>query len=101
MKNLTVYYRPSCAFSVGAMAFLLLRGADFRAVNLELHPDVEGRIDEALGDRKLETPTLEVEGELLVAPSNSELKDLLERWNLPKEEAPYEKVKEAKQHGVA
>lgn len=94
MKKVTVYYRPSCAFSVGAINFLLLRGADFRVVNLAEHPDVEGRVDSAIGDRKLETPTLEVDGRFLVAPSNSELKDLLPDWNLEPDAAPYEKVRE-------
>lgn len=95
MKPLTVYYRPSCAFSVGAINFLLLRGAEFRVVNLNLHTDEEARVDRELGDRKLETPVLEVEGRLWVAPSNSELKDRLQEWGLETVAAPYKKLKEA------
>lgn len=94
MKPLTVYYRPSCAFSVGAINFLLLRGAEFRVVNLNLHADEEARVDRELGDRKLETPVLEVEGRLWVAPSNSELKDRLQEWGLETVAAPYKKLKE-------
>lgn len=90
MKPLTVYYAPSCAFSAGTVSFLLLRGADLRLVNLDQHEGerrrLEGRVE------KLETPTLEVDGALYVAPSLSELKDLLEAWGLPEEAAPHARL---------
>jgi glutaredoxin len=98
MKPITVYYRPSCAFSAGVASFLLLRGADFHLVNLGRHPEQEAQLRQRLGERPLETPTLEVEGELLVAPSNSELKGLLPEWGLPEGAAPYVTMK---REGVA
>jgi glutaredoxin len=94
MKVLTVYYRPSCAFSLGAINFLLLRGADFRVVNLNLHHGEEMRVARQLGDRKLETPVLEADGQLWVAPANSDIKDHLEHLGLERAAAPYDKLKE-------
>jgi glutaredoxin len=98
MQGLTVYYSPSCAFSAGAVAFLLLRGADARLVNLDEHAAERERLEQALGGRKLETPLLEAEGELHVAPSLSELKKLLERWGLARGASPHEQLREAHGH---
>jgi glutaredoxin len=93
MRTLTLFYTPSCAFSVGALAFLALRGADVRLLNLERHPEEEERLTATLGGRKLETPTLEVDGELYVAPSLSELRDLLRGWGLPDEASPHAQLR--------
>src|SRR5438270_9801081 len=99
-RELSVYYSPSCAFSLGTVSFLIGRGADFRLVNLEENPAERTRLQKRLAGRKLETPTLEAAGgagfardrqrpqaaaygELHVAPSLSQLKKLLERWGLP------------------
>ena len=90
MKDLTVYYAPSCAFSVGTVGFLLLRGADFRMVNLDEHEELRAKLEKRV--EKLETPTLEVAGELHVAPSLSDLKDMLEEWGLPEEAAPHSRL---------
>jgi hypothetical protein len=97
MQGLTVYYSPSCAFSAGAVAFLLLRGADARLVNLDEHAAERDRLEQALRGRKLETPLLEAEGELHVAPPLSELKKLLERWGLARDASPHEQLRGA--HG--
>lgn len=93
MKPLNLFYLPSCAFSAGTLSFLMLRGADFHVVNLDEHPDERRRLEEKLGGKKLETPTLEIEGKLHVAPSLSELKELLEQWGLPEEAAPHKELK--------
>src|SRR5688572_14665539 len=92
MKSVTVYYRPTCAFSLGVLSFLTLRGADFRVVNLECHEDEQGRLERMLKGGKLETPALEVDERLHVAPNMSELKDLLEEWGLPVEAAPHDEL---------
>jgi glutaredoxin len=98
MKSLTVFYRPSCAFSVGVVTFLFLRGADVRLVNLDLHSDEERRLDDAIGDSKLETPLLELDGgERHIAPTMSELKDLLVSWGLSDQVAPHTRLKEAEE----
>ena len=93
MDTLTVYYSPSCAFSAGTIAFLMLRGADVRLVNLDQHADARPRLEKRLDGKKLETPLLEASDGLHVAPPLSELKDLLETWNLPDEAAPREQIK--------
>lgn len=88
--KLVVYVRPACPFSLGVVGFLFLRGADFRVVNLERHPDQRERVDQRLGDTKLETPILEHEsGALHVAPGLSQLSDLLESWGVPLASSPY------------
>ncbi len=89
MKDLVVYYSPSCAFSAGTVSFLLSRGADLRLVNLDEADEVRHRLKQRLGGKRLETPTLEVDGKLLVAPALSDLKDKLESWGLPDEAAPH------------
>jgi glutaredoxin len=98
MQALTVYYSPSCAFSAGTISFLLLRGADARVVNLDEHAAERERLEQALRGRKLETPLLEAEGELHVAPPLSELKRMLERWGLAGEASPHEQLREAGGH---
>src|SRR4051812_22794985 len=95
-RELSVYYSPSCAFSMGTVSFLLGRGADFRLVNLDENPSQRARLEKRLAGRKLETPTLEAASELQVAPSMSQLKKLLEAWGLPAGAAPHQKLKEAK-----
>ena len=95
MQPLRVYYVPSCAFSAATIAFLAARGAEFEAVNLDLHPDARSRLDARLSREKLETPTLEAGGSLHVAPPLSELKELLQRWGLSKDAAPHEQLKQA------
>jgi len=94
-RELSVYYSPSCAFSMGTVSFLLGRGADFRLVNLDEDPALKARIEKRLAGRKLETPTLKAGSELHVAPSLSQLKKLLEAWGLPARAAPHQKLKEA------
>lgn len=100
MKSVTVYYRPTCAFSLGVLSFLTLRGADYRVVNLERHEDEQRRLERLLKTAKLETPTIEVEERLYVAPSMSELKDLLEKWGLPADVAPHEELKELRREST-
>jgi len=95
-RELSVYYSPSCAFSMGTVSFLLGRGADFRLVNLDEDPAGRARLEKRLAGRKLETPTLEAGSDLHVAPSLSQLKKLLEAWGLPAQAAPHEKLKGAK-----
>lgn len=94
MRTLRVFFSPSCAFSAGTFSFLISRGADFQAVNLDEHPDERSRLERLLAGRKLETPTLEVDGALHVAPTLSELKTMLEGWGLPTTAAPHQKLKE-------
>jgi len=94
-RELSVYYSPSCAFSMGTVSFLLGRGADFRLVNLDEDPALKARLAKRLAGRKLETPTLEAGTELHVAPSLSQLKKLLETWGLPAQAAPHQKLKDA------
>jgi len=96
MRELRVYYSPSCAFSLGTVSFLLGRGADFRLVNLDENGADRARLEKRLAGRKLETHTLEAAGELHVAPSLSQLKKLLEAWGLPAQAAPHQKLKDAK-----
>lgn len=96
MRRLRVHYSPSCAFSAGTLSFLVSRGADAELVNLEQHPEERARLEEQLKGKKLETPTLELDGALHVAPPLSELKKLLEAWGLPKAAAPHEKLKDLK-----
>jgi hypothetical protein len=96
MRELRLYYSPSCAFSMGTISFLVGRGADFRLVNLEENAADRTRLEKRLPGRKLETPTLDAAGELHVAPSLSQLKKLLEAWGLPAQAAPHQKLKEAK-----
>lgn len=92
MKAVTVFYVPSCAFSAASIAFLALRGADFRCVNLEEHRAERTRLQTRLGEQKLETPTFEVEGELVVAPPLADLKRMLEGWDLAPSAAPHEQL---------
>lgn len=94
MRTVKVYYSPSCAFSAGTVSFLLSRGADFEAVNLEQDPARREKLEQRLGGKKLETPTLEVDGQLHVAPSLSALKGLLEQWGLPEAAAPHQQLKQ-------
>ena len=94
MKDLTVYYAPSCAFSAGTVSFLLLRGADAHLVNLDEHPQARSRLEKKLSGRKLETPLLEQGETLHVAPSLSDLKGMLESWGLSPQIAPHAKVRE-------
>jgi glutaredoxin len=101
MDRLRIYYVPSCAFSSATIAFLAARGAEFEAVNLDLHPKERSRLGARLQDRKLETPTLEVSGALHVAPPLSELKKLLQRWGLPDRAAPHEKLKQQREKNSA
>jgi glutaredoxin len=96
VQDLTVYYAPTCAFSVATLAFLASRGADWRMVNLEQRPDERARLERALEGRKLETPLLEVGGARHVAPPLSELKELLLSWGLPDEAAPHAQLKALK-----
>ena len=95
-RELSGYYSPSCAFSMGTVSFLIGRGADFRLVNLDEDPARRARLEKRLGGRKLETPTLEAGSDLHVAPSLSQLKKLLERWGLPAQAAPHQKLKETR-----
>jgi len=93
MKTLTLYYSPSCAFSAGTISFLVLRGADVQLVNLDEHSDEREGLQQRLQGHELETPTIAADDELLVAPSLSELKQLLQRWGLAKDAAPHEKIR--------
>ena len=96
MKSIVIYVTPTCAFSAAALSFLLARGADWRVVNLDQHPDQR----EALQKRvkgKLETPVFEVDGQYHVAPPLSELKTLLEQWGLSDQAAPHSQLKQARQ----
>jgi len=95
-RGLSVYYSPSCAFSMGTVSFLLGRGADFRLKNLDEDPALRTRLENRLAGRKLETPTLEAGSELHVAPSLSQLKKLLETWGLPARAAPHQKLQDLK-----
>ena len=96
MKKLIVHYAPDCPFSAATIAFLTLRGADFESKNLDEHPEDKARL-EARAKKKLETPTLEALGkegpEVHVAPPLSQLKELLLKWGLGAEVAPYEQVR--------
>ena len=83
MKRVDLFFAPDCPFSVGTVTFMFMRGADVRLVNLDAHPEERARLEKQLGGRKLETPTLEVDGELHVAPPLSDLKKLLAQWGLP------------------
>jgi hypothetical protein len=96
MRELRVYYSPSCAFSMGTVSFLVGRGADFRLVNLDDNGADRARLTKRLAGRKLETPTLDAAGELHVATSLSQLKKLLEAWGLPAQAAPHQKLNEGK-----
>jgi hypothetical protein len=96
MRELSVYYSPSCAFSMGTVSFLVGRGADFRLVNLDEDPAGRALLAKRLGGRKLETPTIEAGSDLHVAPTLSQLKKLLEEWGLPAQAAPHQKLKDAK-----
>lgn len=93
MKTVTLYYAPSCAFSAATIAFLTLRGADFRVVNLDEHEDVRRRLEGEV--EALETPTLDIDGALHVAPPLSELKELLSRAGLPEAAAPHQQLEDA------
>jgi len=95
MRPVRVYYAPSCAFSAATIAFLVSRGADFESLNLDEHEEARERLQARLRAQKLETPTLEVGAELHVAPPLSDLKQLLQRWGLPDEAAPHQKLKAA------
>jgi glutaredoxin len=92
MQDLTVYYAPSCAFSLATLVFLASRGADAHVVNLEQHPTHRAQLQARLGDRKLETPTLQAGSDLHIAPPLAELKKLLAHWGLPDDAAPYEQL---------
>lgn len=92
MKRVDIYYKPTCAFSAGTVMFMFLQGAELHLVNLDLHPEERARLEKQLAGRKLETPTLEVEGELHVAPSLSDLKKLLVQWGLPESESAHAKA---------
>jgi glutaredoxin len=78
MKDVVVYYSPSCAFSAGTVSFLVSQGADVRLINIDEADDERHRLKQRLGGKRLATPTLEIDGKLLVAPSLSDLKDKLE-----------------------
>ncbi len=93
MKRVTVYYVPTCAFSTGAIAFLVARGADVLLINLDQHPDVREDLTRHLQGAKLETPVFDVEGQIHVAPSLSSLKKMLAEWGLPDEAAPHDELK--------
>lgn len=81
MRDLTLYYSPSCASSAGAVSFLLLRGSRFRLVNVDEHGAERAR----LGERHAlaTTPVLDIDGELHVAPSLKALKRLLDAREPP------------------
>jgi len=98
MTTLTLYYSPSCAFSAGTIAFMLLRGADFRLVNLEQHDEERARLERDLAGKKLETPLISAGDGLYVAPSLSELKRLLEAWDVPPEASPHEQLERAEKN---
>jgi glutaredoxin len=91
MKKVTLYYAPSCVFSAGAVAFVMLRGADVELVNLEEHPDRRAEIARKVP--KVETPVFQVGREYHVAPPLSELKELLAQWGLAEQSAPHAKLK--------
>lgn len=95
MKALTVFYVPACPFSAATIAFLASKGAEYRVVNLDLHPDERARLSQRV--EKLETPTLEVGSDVLVAPPLSDLKKLLATWGLPEDAAPYAQLKDCAQ----
>ncbi len=89
MKEVVVYYSPTCAFSAGTVSFLLSRGADLRLVNIDEADEVRHHLKRRLGGKRMETPTLEVDGQLVVAPSLSDLKDKLADWGLPDGDATH------------
>jgi hypothetical protein len=70
------------------VSFLVLRGADFHVVNLDEHPELRDDLERAV-DRKLETPTIDIDGGHHVAPNLADLKELLEEAGLDAEAAPY------------
>jgi hypothetical protein len=74
------------------IAFLVLRGADFRAVNVDEHPREKVRLESEL--KRLETPTIETDGERYVAPTMSELKALLAAWGLDERAAPHTRLED-------
>src|SRR5207248_752836 len=47
-RELSVYYSPSCAFSMGTVSFLVGRGADFRLVNLDEDPARRARLEKRI-----------------------------------------------------
>lgn len=78
MRDLTLYYSPSCASSAGAVSFLLLRGSRFRLVNVDEHGAERARLGERHSAALAATPVLDIDGELHVAPSLKTLKRLLD-----------------------
>jgi glutaredoxin len=92
MKPLTVFYVPACPFSAATIAFLASKGAEYRVVNLDLHPEERERLSQRV--EKLETPTLEIGSDVHVAPPLAELKKMLAAWGLPDDAAPYDRLKE-------
>ena len=92
MKRLTVFYVPACPFSAATIAFLTSEGAEYRVVNLDLHPDERKRLSQRVD--KVETPTLEVGDDVHVAPPLSDLKKLLKTWGLSEDAAPYRQLKD-------
>jgi glutaredoxin len=92
MKALTVFYVPACPFSAATIAFLASEGAEYRVVNLDLHPDERKRLSQRV--EKVETPTLEVAGEVYVAPPLTDLKKMLGQWGLPEDAAPYRQLED-------
>jgi len=80
MPQINVFYVPACGFSAATSAFLLTRGISFKLTNLEPTPEVRRDLERRLGVSKVTTPVLEVDGQLLMAPSLSRLKELSDEW---------------------
>lgn len=74
----TVYGRRWCAISQMARRQLDRMGVPYEYVDLDMHPELERRLAWMTGGR-VHTPIVEVDGQLLMQPSQHELSWALRR----------------------
>ncbi len=75
---ITIYGRPGCAISQMLRRRLDRRGIPYRYVDIERNPEARSRLAWLTGGR-VRSPTVTVDGEVLVQPTMDELEWALRR----------------------
>jgi mycoredoxin len=81
MAKIIVYGADWCSMTVRSLNFLKQAGADFEYIDVEQDSEASEWVKKQNHGKELK-PTIDVDGEILSTPSNSELKKALEERRL-------------------
>ncbi len=81
MAKITVYGADWCSMTTHALDFLRDAGVDFEYIDVDDDPEAAEWVKKQNGGKE-KKPTIDVDGQVLSTPSNSELKRVLAEKHL-------------------